>query len=115
MDVALAAFAFAPALAIGSFLNVVAARVPLRRSVVSGRSACMRCGDGIAWYDNVPVVSYLALRGRCRSCSARISPLYPAVELATALLVAACFLVFGPSGGAGRARPLLGRPLAPPA
>jgi len=100
MDVALAAFAFAPALAIGSFLNVVAARVPLRRSVVSGRSACMRCGHGIAWYDNVPVVSYLALRGRCRSCSARISPLYPAVELATALLVAACFLVFGLSGEA---------------
>ena len=100
MDVALAAFAFAPALAIGSFLNVVAARVPLRRSVVSGRSACMGCGHGIAWYDNVPVVSYLALRGRCRSCSARISPLYPAVELATALLVAACFLVFGLSGEA---------------
>jgi len=100
MDVALAAFAFAPALAIGSFLNVVAARVPLRRSVVSGRSACMGCGHEIAWYDNVPVVSYLALRGRCRSCSARISPLYPAVELATALLVAACFLVFGLSGEA---------------
>ena len=100
MDVALAAFAFAPALAIGSFLNVVAARVQLRRSVVSGRSACMGCGHGIAWYDNVPVVSYLALRGRCRSCGTRISPLYPAVELATALLVAACFLGFGPSGEA---------------
>lgn len=100
MDVALAAFAFAPALAIGSFLNVVAARVPLRRSVVSGRSACMGCGHGIAWYDNIPVVSYAVLRGRCRSCGARISPLYPAVELATALLVAACFLVFGPSGEA---------------
>lgn len=100
MDVALAAFAFAPALAIGSFLNVIAARVPLRRSVVSGRSACMSCGHGIAWYDNVPVVSYLALRGRCRSCGTRISPLYPAVELATALLVAACFLVLGPSGEA---------------
>ena len=100
MDVALAAFAFAPALAIGSFLNVVAARVPLRRSVVSGRSACMGCGQGIAWYDNVPVVSYLALRGRCRSCGTRITPLYPAVELATALLVAACFLVFGLSGEA---------------
>ena len=73
MDVALAAFAFAPALAIGSFLNVVAARVPLRRSVVSGRSACMGCGHGIAWYDNVPVVSYLALRGRCRSCGTEIA------------------------------------------
>lgn len=100
MDVALAAFAFAPALAIGSFLNVVAARVPLQRSVVSGRSACMGCGHEIAWYDNVPVVSYLVLGGRCRSCGTRISPLYPAVELATALLVAACFLVFGLSGQA---------------
>lgn len=100
MDVALAAFAFAPALAIGSFLNVVAARVPLHRSVAAGRSACMSCGHEIAWYDNVPVVSYLALRGRCRSCGARISPLYPAVELATALLVAASFLVYGLSGKA---------------
>src|SRR3990172_3627975 len=100
MDVALAAFAFAPALAIGSFLNVVAARVPLRRSVVSGRSACMGCGHEIAWYDNVPVVSYLVLGGRCRSCGTRITPLYPAGELASALLVAGCFLVFGLSGEA---------------
>ena len=100
MDVALAAFTFAPALALGSFLNVVAARVPLHRSVATGRSACMSCGDEIAWYDNVPVASYLALRGRCRSCGARISSLYPAVELATALLVAACFLVYGLSGKA---------------
>jgi len=100
MDVALAAFAFAPALAIGSFLNVVAARVPLRRSVATGRSACMSCEHEIAWYDNVPVASYLVLRGRCRTCGARISPLYPAVELATALLVAACFLVYGLSGKA---------------
>lgn len=100
MDVALAAFAFAPALAIGSFLNVVAARVPLHRSVATGRSACMSCGHEIAWYDNVPVASYLVLRGRCRACGARISPLYPAVELATALLVAACFMVYGLSGKA---------------
>jgi leader peptidase (prepilin peptidase)/N-methyltransferase len=100
VDVALAAFTFAPALALGSFLNVVAARVPLHRSVATGRSACMSCGDEIAWYDNVPVASYLALRGRCRSCGARISSLYPAVELATALLVAACFLVYGLSGKA---------------
>jgi leader peptidase (prepilin peptidase)/N-methyltransferase len=100
VDVALAAFTFAPALALGSFLNVVAARVPLHRSVATGRAACMSCGDEIAWYDNVPVASYLALRGRCRSCGARISSLYPAVELATALLVAACFLVYGLSGKA---------------
>jgi leader peptidase (prepilin peptidase)/N-methyltransferase len=92
--------AFWPALALGSFVNVVAARVPERRSVVHPRSACISCGTELAWYDNVPVISWLALRGRCRSCGARISPLYPAVELATAGLVAACFIVFGLSGEA---------------
>ena len=100
MDIALGVLAFWPALALGSFVNVVAARVPLRRSVVHPRSACMSCGTELAWYDNVPVLSYLVLRGRCRSCGARISPLYPAVELATAGLVAACFVAFGLSGKA---------------
>ena len=97
MGIAAAGIAFLPALAIGSFLNVVAARLPLKRSVVHGRSACMSCGAQIAWYDNVPLVSWLALRGRCRSCRARIGWLYPAVELGTALLVAGCFWRFGVS------------------
>jgi leader peptidase (prepilin peptidase) / N-methyltransferase len=100
VDVALGVLAFWPALALGSFVNVVAARVPLRRSVVHPRSGCMSCGAELAWYDNVPVVSYLVLRGRCRSCGASISRLYPAVELATAGLVAACFVAFGLSGNA---------------
>jgi leader peptidase (prepilin peptidase) / N-methyltransferase len=100
VDVALGLLAFWPALALGSFVNVVAARVPLRRSVVRPRSACMSCSSELAWYDNVPVLSWFVLRGHCRSCGARISPLYPAVELATAGLVAACFLVFGLSGEA---------------
>jgi leader peptidase (prepilin peptidase)/N-methyltransferase len=100
VDVALGLVAFWPALALGSFLNVVAARVPLRRSVVRPASACMCCGHELAWHDNVPVVSWLLLRGRCRSCGERISPLYPAVELATAGLVAACFVAFGLSGEA---------------
>jgi leader peptidase (prepilin peptidase)/N-methyltransferase len=95
MSLAAAGIAFFPALAIGSFLNVVAARVPLKRSVAAGRSACMSCGAPIAWYDNVPIVSWVRLRGRCRSCGALISWVYPAVELATALLVAACFWRFG--------------------
>jgi leader peptidase (prepilin peptidase)/N-methyltransferase len=95
MDAALAALVFAPALALGSFLNVVAARLPERRSLVKPRSACPRCGSEIAWYDNVPLVSYAALRGRCRSCREPIGWRYPAVELATGLLVAACFLHFG--------------------
>jgi leader peptidase (prepilin peptidase)/N-methyltransferase len=95
VDLALGLFAFWPALALGSFLNVVAARVPLRRSIVRPASACMTCGTELAWYDNVPVGSWLVLRGRCRSCGERISPLYPAVELATASLVTACFVAFG--------------------
>jgi leader peptidase (prepilin peptidase) / N-methyltransferase len=95
MSLAAAGIAFFPALAIGSFLNVVAARVPLQRSVAAGRSACMSCGAPIAWYDNVPIVSWAVLRGRCRSCGAAISWVYPAVELATAVLVAACFWRFG--------------------
>lgn len=97
MALAAAGIAFFPALAIGSFLNVVAARVPLKRSVVSPASACMQCGTEIAWYDNIPVVSWLLLRGRCRTCGTGISWRYPAVELATALLVAACWWKFGVS------------------
>jgi leader peptidase (prepilin peptidase)/N-methyltransferase len=100
MDFALAAFALAPGLAVGSFLNVVAARVPVRRSVVSERSACLSCGTEIAWYDNVPLLSYALLRGRCRSCRERIGLRYPTVELVTALLVAGCVLEFGLSARA---------------
>src|SRR4051794_24016172 len=66
VEAAVAAVAFLPGLAIGSFLNVVASRVPLHRPL-NGRSACMSCAAPIAWYDNVPLVSYLVLRGRCRS------------------------------------------------
>ena len=100
MDLALAAFALAPGLALGSFLNVVAARVPLQRSIVSPGSACMNCGHEIAWYDNVPLLSWLVLRGRCRSCGDGIAFRYPAVELVTALLVAGCVLKFGVTGSA---------------
>ncbi len=100
MDVALGLFAFWPALALGSFLNVVAARVPLRRSVVRPSSACMSCGTELAWRDNVPVLSWLWLRGRCRTCGVHISAVYPLVELATAALVAGCFVKFGFSADA---------------
>ena len=95
MDFALAAFFLAPGLAVGSFLNVLAARLPLQRSVVHPPSACMSCGTEIRWYDNIPLVSYAVLRGRCRDCGARFSLRYPAVELVTALLVAGCVLAFG--------------------
>ena len=95
MDFALAAFFLAPGLAVGSFLNVLAARLPLQRSVVHPASACMSCGTEIRWYDNVPLLSYVLLRGRCRSCGTGISLRYPAVELTTALLLAGCVLAFG--------------------
>jgi leader peptidase (prepilin peptidase) / N-methyltransferase len=95
VDAAAAMLSLAPGLALGSFLNVVAARVPLRRSIVSPASACMSCGERIAWYDNVPVVSWLLLRGRCRHCSGAIPWVYPGVELATAALLAGCVLAFG--------------------
>jgi leader peptidase (prepilin peptidase)/N-methyltransferase len=95
MGVVLGAFVALPGLALGSFLNVVAARLPERRSVVRPRSACPKCETEIAWYDNIPVVSYLVLRGRCRSCGSRIGLLYPAVEVATAALLAGCVLAFG--------------------
>jgi leader peptidase (prepilin peptidase)/N-methyltransferase len=97
VDAAAAVLSLAPGLALGSFLNVVAARVPLRRSIVGPASACMSCGERIAWYDNVPLVSWLLLRGRCRRCSARVPWVYPAVELTTAVLVAGCVLAFGVS------------------
>jgi leader peptidase (prepilin peptidase) / N-methyltransferase len=81
-----------PALAgllIGSFLNVVAWRLPRGESLVRPRSACPACRTPIKPYDNVPVLSWLLLRGRCRRCDARISARYPLVELATAALYAA--------------------------
>jgi leader peptidase (prepilin peptidase)/N-methyltransferase len=92
---ALAVVALVPGLALGSFLNVVAVRLPERRSIVRPRSACGSCGSSIAWYDNLPVISYLLLRGRCRSCRSAIGLVYPAVEVTTALLVAGCVAAFG--------------------
>jgi leader peptidase (prepilin peptidase)/N-methyltransferase len=97
MDLALAVFALAPGLALGSFLNVVAARLPERRSLLRPRSCCRSCDREIAWYDNVPLISYAVLHGRCRACAARIGLLHPAVELATALLLAGSILAFGTS------------------
>jgi leader peptidase (prepilin peptidase)/N-methyltransferase len=100
MVVGLAAIALLPGLAFGSFLNVVAARVPLRRSIVSPASACMSCGNELAWYDNIPLASWLVLRGHCRSCGTHIPARYPAVELVTALLVAGSVWKFGLTGDA---------------
>lgn len=82
-------------LAFGSFLNVCIYRLPRGRSVVSPGSACPQCETPIRFYDNVPVLSWLLLRGRCRRCHAPISPRYMIVELLTACLFLACFERFG--------------------
>lgn len=73
-------------LIVGSFLNVCIHRIPRRQSVVHPSSSCPFCRAGIHWYDNIPLLSYIALRGRCRSCGNPISWQYPAVELTTGLL-----------------------------
>jgi leader peptidase (prepilin peptidase) / N-methyltransferase len=80
---------------LGGFLNVVIHRLPRGESLVHPRSRCPSCGTQIAGYDNIPIVSWLLLRGRCRHCGAPISPRYPAVELITALVFAAVVLVRG--------------------
>jgi leader peptidase (prepilin peptidase)/N-methyltransferase len=80
---------------VGSFLNVVIHRLPRGESLVHPRSRCPSCQTQIAGYDNIPIVSWLALRGRCRHCGAAISPRYPAVELITAVTFAAVILVRG--------------------
>jgi leader peptidase (prepilin peptidase)/N-methyltransferase len=84
----LAVFAGLMGLAIGSFLNVVVYRVPRGESVVHPRSRCPNCQTPIAWYDNLPVLSWLLLRGRCRACHEPISARYPLIELATGAVFA---------------------------
>jgi leader peptidase (prepilin peptidase) / N-methyltransferase len=91
----LAVFATFIGACVGSFLNVCISRWPAGLSVVRPRSRCPRCGHEIAWFENVPVVSWLLLRGRCRGCGLPISPMYPAVEIATALLWLFAFTRFG--------------------
>lgn len=83
--------------AVGSFLNVCITRWPEGESVVSPRSRCPECGSAIGWRDNIPVVSWLLLRGRCRGCGERISPLYPAVELIVALVWIGAAVRYGAS------------------
>ena len=91
------AAAFVFGLAFGSFLNVCIYRMPRGLSVVAPRSACPNCKTPIAAYDNIPVASWLVLRGQCRHCHASISPRYLGVELLTGVLFATCVWVFGPT------------------
>jgi leader peptidase (prepilin peptidase) / N-methyltransferase len=82
-------------LSVGSFLNVCVHRLPRRQSLVRPGSRCPHCGYVLRWYDNIPVVSYLALRGRCRACRESIAIRYPALELATLVLFLVHGAVFG--------------------
>ena len=89
--------AFLFGLLIGSFLNVCILRIPADKSIVLPASSCTKCGKPIAAYDNIPVLSWLFLGGKCRNCKTPISAMYPAVELLTGLLFLGCYYVFGPT------------------
>jgi leader peptidase (prepilin peptidase) / N-methyltransferase len=88
---------FVAGLVFGSFLNVCITRIPRDESIVRPPSHCRECGKPIRWFDNIPVVSFLLLRGRCRDCGTGISLRYPAVELLTAAVFAACYAFYGPT------------------
>jgi leader peptidase (prepilin peptidase) / N-methyltransferase len=95
VDPVIATAIFVLGLAFGSFLNVCIYRLPLGLSVVTPRSACPTCKQPIAFYDNIPVLSWLILRGRCRNCQTRISPRYLMIELLTGVLFLVCYWYFG--------------------
>jgi leader peptidase (prepilin peptidase)/N-methyltransferase len=95
MPLAFGLWVFATGAVVGSFLNVVIARIPKGQSIVSPGSRCPRCGNPIAWFDNVPILSWLLLRARCRKCGLSISVRYPLVELLTGLLAVAVFRAQG--------------------
>ena len=90
-------FAFLFGLAVGSFLNVCIYRIPLKKSIARPPSSCPQCGGRIRFYDNIPILSYILLLGRCRQCRTPISFRYPLVEFVIGLLSVALFIPFGPS------------------
>jgi leader peptidase (prepilin peptidase)/N-methyltransferase len=81
---------------VGSFLNVCIYRIPRKRSVAVPRSACGSCGRTLSWFENIPILSYLVLAGRCRTCRAAVSMQYPIVEALTAVMFAALWWFYGP-------------------
>lgn len=93
--VLVAVFVFILGLCIGSFLNVVIYRLPVKLSIAQGRSFCPVCGEPIKGYDNVPLLSYLILLGRCRHCKAHISVIYPIVEFVTGVFFLLLYFVYG--------------------
>jgi leader peptidase (prepilin peptidase)/N-methyltransferase len=97
VTIALVAFVFLMGLIIGSFLNVCILRIPAGLSVVRPSSRCPKCHAEIKAYDNIPVLSWLILGGKCRGCKTTISPMYPAIEFLTGVLFVVCYLLFGES------------------
>lgn len=96
-QILLSATIFVFGITIGSFLNVCIYRIPIGKTVVKGRSYCPGCDSLIAWYQNIPIFSYILLRGRCHHCKQHISLRYPAVEFVTGLTYLAVWLGYGPS------------------
>ncbi|OPX38304.1 MAG: prepilin peptidase [Desulfobacteraceae bacterium 4484_190.1] len=94
-SMAIASFLFG--MIIGSFMNVCIYRIPLKKSIISPPSSCTNCGNKIRFYDNIPLISYLLLSGKCRYCGQRIALIYPAVEILTGLLSFLLFIRYGPS------------------
>lgn len=90
-------FSFVFGAVVGSFLNVCIYRIPAGSSIATPSSHCPHCKKPIRFYDNIPILSYLVLRGRCRRCNEKISIIYPAVEALTALISLSLFLKYGPS------------------
>jgi len=99
-ELAIDVFVFCFGLVIGSFLNVCILRIPAQKSIVLPSSACPKCGAKIRPYDNIPVLSWLLLRGKCRDCKTPISPMYPLVEFLTGFLFWGCYRAFGLSAEA---------------
>jgi leader peptidase (prepilin peptidase)/N-methyltransferase len=98
MGIMIGFIVFIIGLAVGSFLNVCIYRIPIHESVVTGPSHCPQCGTRIKWYDLVPVLSYVLLKGRCRSCKTPISIRYPIIELLNGSLWLFLYHIFGLSG-----------------
>src|SRR3989344_79941 len=88
-------FVFIIGLLVGSFFNVVISRLDREGGILMGRSHCPKCKSQLAWHDLIPLLSYLLLRGRCRNCKESISPIYPVVELTTAIILVLFYLKIG--------------------
>ena len=91
------AYALIIGLAVGSFLNVIIYRLPNNKSIVKPRSKCTKCDSQIAWYDNIPVLSYIALLGKCRKCKNPISIRYPLIEFICGMMTLMLLNIYGPS------------------